>query len=99
MHTSISAVKVQWTVRSARLNRDRSRVDAAAPGIVDTPLLPDPAVDVVATRLPVARDLAMCQLDPGQPLGAFVPIVRGDVHPHRTAVVVSDRSIEHLQGD
>src|SRR3954447_24468354 len=91
------------TACSTRLKRT-SRVEdgkCSANRLVLAPVRSaDPAVDVVVARLfPVTGLDGGRQLDPAEPLRALVAVHRGDVHPHRTTVVVGYRLTEHLQRD
>src|SRR5512133_925548 len=68
--------------------------------VIGAPVGPaDPAVDVVAAALPVARlDLAG-QLDPVQPLHGLVAVHRQDGEPDRATVRGADRLALQAGGD
>src|SRR5674536_234376 len=83
------------TQRSARVNRRSSSAGA----VILAPVRPaHPGIDVVVSPLPVTRLHGRGQLDPVQPLQRLVPVNRGDVEPHRTAVLDGDRTALHGTG-
>src|SRR4051794_25500216 len=97
MHTIMKEPVRPCTQRTATLKRSTSPSGA----LIDAPAVgrADEAVDVVPAMLPVALDHVVGHVDPGEPLDALVAVHRGDVEPHRAAVVVADVAAEHLQRD
>src|SRR3954466_8296510 len=100
MTTPIRAPVVRCTQRCAGTNLSScSRARSGRVLVIASVRPSHPGVDVVAVLLPEPRLHLVDDLDAAEPLHRLVAVHRGDVEPHRTAVVAADRLAEHLQGD